>query len=183
MNSEFPVYLHVKVIFNGNELYTCGFDETEILIGRGGDCQVLLENAGVSRHHAKLVREGDKVKVVDLQSGNGTFVNGKQISEVLLGSAETLRIGKFSLYVSLSPEAPDASQPPPSPGLSDAGSGTVFLRPDERAKILQQAQSARQPERITVPTAGKKPIDRANAVLFFGLGTLFGLFCSWLFSG
>lgn len=181
MNNELPTYLHVKVLFNGSELYTCGFDDAEVLIGRGSDCQVLLENAGVSRHHAKLVRDGEKVKVVDLQSGNGTFVNGKQVSEMVLTSGETLRIGKFSLYVSLSSTAP--STPPPPAGSSEVEDGTVFLRPDERVKILQQSQSARPQERITVPTASKSKLDRGSALLFFGLGTLFGLFCSWLFSG
>lgn len=183
MNSESPQYLHVKVTINGNELYTCGFEEAEVLIGRGSDCHVLLENAGVSRNHAKLLRNHGEIKVIDLESGNGTFVNGKQVTEAVLTSGDTLRIGKFSLYVTPSMKALATAPPQPSAFSGEASSGTVFLRPEERAKILQQSTAAKPQDRITVPTTTKNKSDWPSAMLFFALGTLFGLLCSWIFTG
>lgn len=180
MTNDFLPYLHVKVTINGNELYTCGFDEEEVLIGRGTDCQVLLENAGVSRNHAKIVREDNQLKVLDLHSGNGTFVNGKQVKQAILGSGDTLRIGKFTLYVKLSSQPIESPQATPMAGTAEAASGTVFLRPEERVKILQQSKTAPVRTRVTLPTA-KNTFHRSTALVFFGLGTLFGLLCGWLF--
>lgn len=48
----------------------------ETMIGRGGDCDVLINDKTVSRHHALIKREGDKWFLVD-QSKNGTHVNGQ----------------------------------------------------------------------------------------------------------
>lgn len=179
MNNRSLPYLHVKVTINGNELFTCGFEDEEVLIGRGADCQVLLENAGVSRNHAKIVRQEDQLKVLDLHSGNGTFVNGKQVNEAVLGSGDTLRIGKFTLYIKLSDKPIETSQPT-AHASAEAANGTVFLRPEERVKILQQTKTAPVSARVTSPTT-KTAFPRSTAVVFFVLGTLFGLLCSWLF--
>ena len=46
-------------------------------IGRSPDCSIQIDTAGVSRKHCKLEREGDRVFVTDLESANGTIVNGR----------------------------------------------------------------------------------------------------------
>lgn len=181
MNNESPTYLHVKVTINGSELYTCGFDDAEVLIGRGADCQVVLENAGISRNHAKIMRENGQLKVLDLHSGNGTFVNGKQVKQAVLNAGDTLRIGKFTLYAKLSNQPPESSQPSSGAGAAETSSGTVFLRPDERIKILRQSKAVRPRERITSPTTKKGAFDRSTATVFFALGASFAFLCSWIF--
>lgn len=181
MNSEAPTYIHVKVTINSNELYSCGFAEQEVLIGRGSDCQVLLENAGVSRNHAKLVRHNGEVQVVDLHSGNGTFVNGRQIEQAVLNSGDTLRVGKFTLYVKLS-EQPLEAQQPNQPATGEALDGTVFLRPDERVKILQQSKTAPTREKVST-VAAKNSTDRSAAAMFFAAGAVLGLVVGWLLGG
>lgn len=50
-----------------------------VLIGRGDDCDVIINDRQVSRHHARLIREEDQYKLIDLDSKNGTFVNGEQL--------------------------------------------------------------------------------------------------------
>jgi hypothetical protein len=49
-------------------------------IGRGRDCDLVVENVYVSRHHARIVRKGDRYVLIDEKSKNGTYVNGKRIS-------------------------------------------------------------------------------------------------------
>lgn len=181
MISQSPTYLHVKVTINGNELNTFGFDDEEITIGRGEECHVVLDNAGVSRSHAKLVRDDNLITVYDLYSGNGTFVNGKQIMQAELNAGDTLRIGKFTLYVSCS-KTPLAAAPRSVAKAAGVNSNTVFLRPEERVKILQQSKTHTAPAQANNPSepAAQKSI---SAMVFFALGTAFGIFCCWLFGG
>jgi hypothetical protein len=58
-------------------------DVDEFLIGRGSDCQIVLPERQVSRHHVKILRENGRFYVQDLDSKNGTHLNGK----VVLGRA------------------------------------------------------------------------------------------------
>lgn len=50
-----------------------------LIIGRGQDCDLVLQDTQVSRHHAELRRRGDQWFVVDLGSTNGTLVNGSSL--------------------------------------------------------------------------------------------------------
>lgn len=51
----------------------------ETTIGRWEDNDIVVDDRWVSRHHARLVREGDQYRIEDLDSKNGTFVNGQRI--------------------------------------------------------------------------------------------------------
>lgn len=52
----------------------------ELVIGRGGDCNIILPHVSVSKHHAKIVRENDGWYIVDSGSTNGVIVNNRQLS-------------------------------------------------------------------------------------------------------
>ena len=53
------------------------------LIGRSKDADVVINRNGVSRNHALLWREAGRVWIADLQSANGTYVNGDPVFEVV----------------------------------------------------------------------------------------------------
>ena len=73
----------------------------QMIIGRGTDATVQLQkNAGASRKHALLSIENDELYITDLNSGNGTFVDGRRISEPTpLYIASQVTIGEQSLEV------------------------------------------------------------------------------------
>jgi len=52
-----------------------------IVIGKSDDCDVVIKNDTISRHHAQLAIYEDHIDVIDLGSTNGTYVNGAKISE------------------------------------------------------------------------------------------------------
>ncbi|MEA2448869.1 MAG: hypothetical protein QOG63_801 [Thermoleophilaceae bacterium] len=52
-----------------------------VTVGRAGDCDVVLRNWTVSRHHALLRQDGSSWMVQDLRSTNGTAVNGSAITQ------------------------------------------------------------------------------------------------------
>ena len=70
------------------------------LVGRGADCDVVLDDASVSRHHAELARdERGLYRLRDLGSGNGTFLDGRQVGKgpVLVRDGGRLRFGDVEL--------------------------------------------------------------------------------------
>jgi hypothetical protein len=49
------------------------------LIGRGSSCDIRLTDPAVSRRHARLLADGDRFLLYDLQSTSGTYVDGKEV--------------------------------------------------------------------------------------------------------
>ena len=72
--------------------YTLG--ERPLMLGRGEDCDIRLQDHSVSRRHAKIEPSPEGFFVCDQQSTNGTFVNDKQLdTSWLLQDGDYLRIG------------------------------------------------------------------------------------------
>ena len=67
------------------------------VLGRGTVADVRLTDTGVSRRHAELNLEDGKVTIVDLQSTNGTTVNGRPIDKALLHDGDRLSLGGSAL--------------------------------------------------------------------------------------
>jgi DNA-binding CsgD family transcriptional regulator len=73
--------------------------KAELVIGRGEEADIRLEARGVSRAHTKLVLAGvDSVTVVDLQSKNGTFINGRAVDAAALEEGDELGIGPVAVF-------------------------------------------------------------------------------------
>lgn len=53
---------------------------SELIIGRSVDCLVYIDDKSVSRNHARLNVSGSDVSIIDLDSSNKTFINGKQLT-------------------------------------------------------------------------------------------------------
>ncbi len=65
-----------------------------MVVGRSPDCGVRLEEASVSSEHARLVRDDEGWRVVNLLSTNGTFVNDKKISNAVIADGDHVRFGR-----------------------------------------------------------------------------------------
>lgn len=69
------------------------------LVGRSNECDIVLAAAHLSRKHALLSVRNDKLHVKDLDSANGTFVNGKQITEAWVRRGDQLKFDTLSFGV------------------------------------------------------------------------------------
>ena len=67
-------------------------------VGRHEASDLLLDDVSVSRHHALITRTASgRITLRDLNSLNGTYVNGTRVEETTLHSGDEVQIGKFKL--------------------------------------------------------------------------------------
>ena len=85
----------LRIRNGGFEGMTYPLDSEETLIGRNPTTDITLLDEGISREHALVHYDQsmDRYTVEDLQSTNGTKVNGKRIRSVELHPGDTLQIG------------------------------------------------------------------------------------------
>ena len=70
-------------------------------VGRAPRADFIVDAAMVSRLHCRLTAEDHRLEVVDLDSTNGTFVNGESIQEKQLNHGDRVTIGQNSIHFSL----------------------------------------------------------------------------------
>src|SRR5262249_47225818 len=127
--------------------YAYAIDRT-VTIGRLADNRVVLDHPSVSSHHACVFNEGDQFVVEDLQSTNGTYVNGRRVSRRALRNGDVMQIGKhtilFDQLASAQPGKAGAADDVPNIGE------TVYL--DSRTlidRLLVDADTHRKNEALS----------------------------------
>jgi hypothetical protein len=80
---------------NGSGFFA--LDAAELIIGRAETAAITLADPGISRMHARVVREGDDFVVEDLGSTNGTEVNGQLVKRRRLADGDRIRLGASTL--------------------------------------------------------------------------------------
>src|SRR5205823_5623700 len=85
-------------------------DSFPFVIGRHPECSFRLADATVSRYHCSLFVQGEEVWVQDMNSCNGTYVNGRlaPLPHVLL-DGDQLRVAALVFHVSVFPDSADLS--------------------------------------------------------------------------
>ena len=140
-------------------------------VGRRPYNDVVIDNLAVSGEHAVLQMSGNEVYLEDLNSTNGTFVNGKAVKKQLLNDSDMVEIGKYKIkYVNeassaaadkaimslssaaeLSPTSPivPAAAIPPVGESGSAGTASI--------KVLSGAAAGREVALVKVVTTIGKP--------------------------
>ena len=59
-----------------------------MVVGREPSCDIHIDNLGISRNHCAFVTKGEAFLVQDLNSSNGTYVNGQKITERFLNDGD-----------------------------------------------------------------------------------------------
>src|SRR6478609_6414628 len=81
-----------------NVLQNYVFDKDVMSIGRSRDNDIVVENLSVSRNHARIRRQNGKYILTDLNSANGTYVNGVKVSKTEIVNDDVISVGKHRLH-------------------------------------------------------------------------------------
>ncbi|MEI6807414.1 MAG: AAA family ATPase [bacterium] len=121
------------IVFRGGPLVGRQYEvpETGLNMGRGPACKVSIMDGRVSSEHLLLRMEAGLWWVYDLQSTNGTFVNGRQIQAIRLSEGDQVALGEstFLFYGGAAP-AVDLNAIPSNPsaaGLPQAGADVKII--------------------------------------------------------
>ena len=105
--------LKVSVENSSGGQETFHFERT-FRIGRTADCEISLRGECVSRTHTEVAFEDGQWLIRDLQSSNGTYVDGERIQTAPVGKKSTIRLGQTGPRISLEVESPAANQAVPT---------------------------------------------------------------------
>jgi pSer/pThr/pTyr-binding forkhead associated (FHA) protein len=148
------------VLTEGFKERSCELKVGKTTIGRVEDNAFQIPEPSVSSHHCEISLLGTVVSVKDLDSTNGTFIDGDPITEKVLKSGQTLRLGQIELR--LESGAPGAPAAPAKAAPAPAGVKLNELETGPRAKSA------------SVDGVFKKKSNKANKIFMF-VGITLGL--------
>lgn len=120
----------------------------ETLVGREAECHISINSPHISRYHAKIVLRGRGAVIEDLNSSNGTYVNGKRINQkTAISQGDEIRFDKFS-YRLISKDA----------GLGEATIIAPSVRPPAPSTPLASTMASK-PEEPKAPATPEIPED------------------------
>jgi predicted component of type VI protein secretion system len=120
--------VRLKVLSGKSAGKEIGLNAGEFLIGRGDGCHLRPKTDAISRKHCRFFVSDDAVMVSDLNSRNGTYVNGQKIeTEVRVKSGDKITVGPLQFEIIAAAEAASDGRPAPVKAAT---------RPSEAAKTV-----------------------------------------------
>jgi hypothetical protein len=134
-------------------------------VGRVSDNTFEIPESSVSSHHAEILLRGNDVIIRDLDSTNGTFINGEKISEAVLKPGQVLRFGTVEMRL----ETADG----PAAGGTATGSAGSPSRPKQvldQTRVIPQGvkldelQGTAGPPQLGSTTGFEKKSNRGGKI-------------------
>ena len=150
-------------------------------VGRVEDNTFQIADGSVSSHHAEIVLRGNDIVIRDLNSTNGSYINGEKITEMVLKPGQTLRLGQVELKIDDgkavtapppppvpvgAPAAAPAPAPAPSPSKKTT-EGTMIIPRGVSLEQLEQG-GTRAPGFDTKGTGFSKKTNKVNTYFIIG---------------
>ncbi len=125
----------IQISFNGEVVSELTLDKDTMTIGRKSDNDIYLDSLAISGHHAQILTIHNDSFIEDLNSTNGTYLNGSAIKKNVLADGDVIKVGKHQIkYIN-----------------ANAGSENGF----EKTMIINTAAAGMQ------ETEGNKAIDQS----------------------
>jgi pSer/pThr/pTyr-binding forkhead associated (FHA) protein len=135
---------HLSVLRGEWDKQTFDVPQGKLVVGREVDCHLRSESAFISRHHCVLLNDDYTLRVRDLGSKNGTFVNGQRIgcAETVLHSGDLIAVGAIEFQIIVEGAVADVDVQASTGKESLAGS-TLRVEETFSARAPRLAGSAR----------------------------------------
>ena len=99
----------VLVMFRDGQRREFPIEGEEIVIGRRQDCGLRVQTGDVSRRHCMIEVNAGAVEIQDLESANGTFVNGKRVEHATLTAGDKVKVGPVTFIIQIDGEPENIS--------------------------------------------------------------------------
>ncbi|WP_344058772.1 DUF3662 and FHA domain-containing protein [Microbacterium pumilum] len=86
--------------------------KSRTVIGRGSDADVTISDPGTSRRHVEILWDGERAMVRDMNSTNGTLLDGRKVVEAALAPDSTVTIGRTDIVFHVVAQAAAPPKPP-----------------------------------------------------------------------
>lgn len=154
----------VVVSIDGVVIKEAELSKVRSTLGRRPYNDIVIDNLAVSGEHVAFLLADGAVTMEDLNSTNGTYVNGKVVKGQLLQNGDVIEIGKYKIVLvdeAVQDSTPQVASPPtpvPPPAAASAqASGTALIR------VLSGAATGRDlPLTKVVTTVGKPGVSVAS---------------------
>lgn len=150
------------------------FDKTEINVGRVQGNELMLPKGNVSKHHARLLYRDGRFIVTDLKSTNGTYVNGRKITQAtIVREGDRIYVGDFVIRLEVPPQnsspeiaIPTPAEPPPAVPSSQnppfSGPGAAVSHYPLENDPDDPSWSGDPPAQVRVPAPPRLPTNAAR---------------------
>jgi pSer/pThr/pTyr-binding forkhead associated (FHA) protein len=141
-------------------------------VGRLEDNTFQIPEPSVSSHHCEILLRGGEVFIRDLNSTNGTFINGERVTESVLKPNQTLRLGQIELRLeaeSAGAPAQGPTTPPPAPKKRTVDQSLATQR---GVSLSELDQGARGAGFDTKGTGFSKKDDKGNKIFLIVAGAV-----------
>jgi S1-C subfamily serine protease/pSer/pThr/pTyr-binding forkhead associated (FHA) protein len=155
---------------------TIELSEREVVIGRGTDTDVMLRDANASRRHAAIRALGDgTAEIRDLQSANGTVVNGNRVDAAVLRGGEQVQLGDTVLHVLGGDEDSVATQHKLRPVAEGRPSDSAVVRALRSSSVIRALRADSAIQRLVIAPELKRTRWLTLAALGVALVAVAGL--------
>lgn len=154
----------IVVLSEGFTGLTCELKADKTTVGRLEDNSFQIPEPSVSSHHCELTRRGADLLVKDLNSTNGTFINGEKVGEAVLKPGQILRLGQVEMRLE---------------SATAAAASAASKKPLEKTMVIgikaQDLDQGARPVNFEANAAFSKKSNKANKIFLaigIGLGIL-----------
>lgn len=127
--------LRLESDLRGSQFYPL---QAVTVVGRDAECDLRIESDLLSRRHAELTIEEDRLKVVDLDSTNGTYLNDERIQSAVARPGDALRFDQHAFVV--------VGPTPTSFGRQTEAEERTVMRGEEQTRFGEATQFGVPPE-------------------------------------
>ena len=128
-----------------------------VILGKEDSCQVSIPDSGISKKHAQITVRDENILIEDLDSSNGTYVEGKQIYSHILNTGDRVALGNVVFEVRKKQQAQPLSHPYMSP------------YPSSQPMAAEGAQSTMPQDKVNVEGVQKKVTGYLHNVVLPGV--------------
>ncbi|MBN1554694.1 MAG: FHA domain-containing protein [Phycisphaerae bacterium] len=136
--------VHLIMFKTNGQQKSIPITKPQTVLGRGADCDLRIPIESCSRRQCQLVIRGEEVRLQDLGSSNGTYVNNNRVEDAVLKPGDKLMIGPITMTVRINGVPAEIKESPSAmANMDDVGGELIGARDDgSSASLLELADSS-----------------------------------------